>query len=117
MHLLLPQWRPTFLFRQAGDLTASESTVWCDTGLFLCVKIRQTQHMLIFTSWIRPKRQNSDCTTRQMHAGCERWLRLSLDTMLREINQYAFLYKSMRQVFEGEQQKPYLRIENISLLQ
>ena len=27
VHLLLPQWVPTFLFRQAGDLTASESTV------------------------------------------------------------------------------------------
>jgi sarcosine oxidase delta subunit len=38
----------------------------------------------------------------QENAGCERWLMLSLDTMLREINPYALLYKSLRQVFEEE---------------
>lgn len=38
----------------------------------------------------------------QANAGFERWLMLSLDTMLREINPYALLYKSMCQVFEEE---------------
>jgi hypothetical protein len=40
----------------------------------------------------------------QANAGCERWLMVALDSILCEVNPYAFLYKSMRQVFEEEQQ-------------
>ncbi len=41
----------------------------------------------------------------QANAGCEPWLMAALDNILREVNPYALLYKSMRQVFEEEQQK------------
>jgi hypothetical protein len=41
----------------------------------------------------------------QANAGCELWLMVLLDNILREVNPYAHLYKSMRQVFEEEQQK------------
>jgi len=39
----------------------------------------------------------------EANAGCERWVMIALDTMLREVNPYAHLYKSMRQLFEEEQ--------------
>jgi hypothetical protein len=39
----------------------------------------------------------------EANAGCERWVMIALDTMLREINPYAHLYKSMRRLFEEEQ--------------
>ena len=40
----------------------------------------------------------------QANAGCERWLMVALDSILRKFNPYALLYKSMRQVFEEDQQ-------------
>jgi hypothetical protein len=40
----------------------------------------------------------------QANLGCERWLMVALDSILRKFNPYALLYKSMRQVFEEDQQ-------------
>ena len=108
---------PMFLFRQTGDLTASESTVWCNTVCVFSVCKNSPNQAYVDLYFVDSAKATELRLHNQANAGCERWLRLSLDTMLCEVNPYAFLYKSMRQVFEGEQQKPYLRIENSSLFQ
>lgn len=72
VHLRLPRWVPTFLFRLVWDRIAFISTEWCTTQrALLLVKIYRTQEMLIFTLWIRLRRQTSDCTTRQMQAASD----------------------------------------------